>query len=79
MGDTAYVIGGYTGTTELNTIIAYTPGSAPQIVATLPVAAALSGPAAAAIGGAGLHRRRLDGRGRVSATVYRFDSDPAIR
>ena len=37
VGNTAYVIGGYTGAAELSTIVAYTPGSPAQTVASLPV------------------------------------------
>jgi len=70
VGNTAFVIGGYNGTTELNTIVAYTPGSPAQTVAMLPVtlryaaAAALDGDVYI-IGGATA--------GVPSATIYRFD------
>lgn len=37
-GTTAYVVGGFDGTNWLNTIIAYRPGTTPQVVARLPVA-----------------------------------------
>lgn len=35
---TAYVIGGFDGINWLNTVLAYTPGSSPRVVARLPVA-----------------------------------------
>ena len=34
----AYVVGGFTGTRWLNTILAWRPGTAPRVVARLPVA-----------------------------------------
>ncbi len=37
IGDTAYVVGGYTGVTPLDTIVAWSPGVAPRVVAHLPV------------------------------------------
>jgi hypothetical protein len=36
IGDTAYLVGGYTGTKPLNTIIAWRPGAPPQVVGMLP-------------------------------------------
>jgi N-acetylneuraminic acid mutarotase len=36
IGDTAYIFGGYTGADFLDTIVAYTPGAAPRVVAHLP-------------------------------------------
>ena len=35
---TAYVVGGFTGTRWLNTILAWKPGSPPRVAARLPVA-----------------------------------------
>ena len=35
IGDTAYVVGGYTGVTPLDTIVAWSPGTAPRVVAHL--------------------------------------------
>jgi N-acetylneuraminic acid mutarotase len=37
IGDTAYVVGGYTGTDWLDTIVAWNPSSGPRVVAHLPV------------------------------------------
>jgi YVTN family beta-propeller protein len=37
-GDTAYVVGGYTGSRWLDTIVAWRPGSPPRVVAHLPTA-----------------------------------------
>ena len=72
VGTTAYVIGGYTGSAELDTIVAYTPNSAPQIVATLPVA--LRYPAAAAIAGE-VYIAGGSTAGIASATVYQLRPD----
>jgi hypothetical protein len=36
VGDTAYLVGGFTGSKPLNTIIAWRPGAPPQVVGTLP-------------------------------------------
>lgn len=37
IGNTAYIVGGYTGASWLDTIVAWTPGSNPRVVARLPV------------------------------------------
>ena len=70
VGDTAYVIGGYTGASELNTIVAFTPGAAARTVATLPVT--LRYPAAAELGG-DIYIAGGSTAGVPSDTVYRFD------
>ena len=36
LGDTAYVVGGYTGTTPLRTIVAFRPGPKPRVAGHLP-------------------------------------------
>jgi Kelch motif len=69
-GGTAYVIGGYTGTTELNTIVAFTPPGTATVVATLPVplrfaTAVATGGEIYVIGG--------ESNGVATKTVYRFD------
>jgi N-acetylneuraminic acid mutarotase len=38
IGNTAYVVGGYTGASPLATILAWTPGAAPRVVGHLPQA-----------------------------------------
>ena len=43
IGGTAYVVGGYTGSRWLDTIVAWRPGAARAVVAHLPFAAALRG------------------------------------
>jgi N-acetylneuraminic acid mutarotase len=48
-GSTGYVIGGFDGINWLNTVLAFTPGDSPRILARLPVA--LRYAAAAAVGG----------------------------
>jgi hypothetical protein len=49
VGDTAYVIGGYTGTTPLRSIVAFRPGAAARVVGRLPLP--LRYPAVAAVDG----------------------------
>ena len=70
VGDTAYVIGGFNGSAELNTIVAFTPGSAPSVVATLPVTLRLA--TAAALGGE-VYVIGGETAGVASSRVYRFD------
>ena len=70
VGDTAYVIGGFNGSAELNTIVAFTPGTAPTVIATLPVTLRLA--TAAALGG-GVYIIGGETAGVASSTVYRFD------
>ena len=43
IGGTAYIVGGYTGTRWLDTIVAWRPGAPARVVAHLPYAAALRG------------------------------------
>ena len=47
IGDTAYVVGGYTGTRWLDTIVAWRPGVQPRVVAHLPFALRYAAVAAA--------------------------------
>lgn len=70
VGNTAYVIGGFNGASELDTIVAFTPGSAPSVVATLPVALRLA--TAASISGA-VYIIGGETGGVASSAVYRFD------
>jgi hypothetical protein len=70
VGGTAYIIGGYTGTTELDTIVAYTPSGTATVVATLPTP--LRFPTATAAGG-DVYISGGESAGKASATVYRFD------
>jgi hypothetical protein len=37
-GQTAYIVGGYNGTDALDTVLAFTPGASPRVVAHLPTA-----------------------------------------
>jgi len=48
VGGTAYVVGGFTGTHWLNTILAWKPGAAPHVAARLPVPLRYAAVAAAA-------------------------------
>jgi hypothetical protein len=70
VGDTAYVIGGFNGSAELNTIVAFTPGTTPTVIATLPVTLRLA--TAAAVGGE-VYIIGGETAGVASSTVYRFD------
>src|SRR5581483_7039216 len=70
IGSTAYVIGGYNGASELDTIVAFTPGSAPQVVATLP--APLRYATATSLGG-DAYIVGGETNGTASSQVYRFD------
>ena len=70
VGGTAYIIGGYTGTTELNTIVAFTPPGPPTVVATLP--APLRFATAVAIGGE-VYVIGGESNGVATKAVYRFD------
>ena len=70
VGDTAYVIGGFNGSAELNTIVAFTPGSTPTVIATLPVTLRLA--TAAALRG-DVYIIGGETAGVASSTVYRFD------
>jgi hypothetical protein len=70
IGDTVYVVGGYTGVTPLRTILAWRPGQAPRVVATLPkplryaAVASASGQLVIAGGTSGES---------ASSDIYRFD------
>jgi len=64
------VIGGFNGTAELDTIVAFTPGSAPTVVATLPATLRLA--TAAAVGGE-VYVIGGETAGVASSTVYRFN------
>src|SRR5437763_1550322 len=71
VGDEAYVVGGYTGSTWLNTIVAWRPGGTAHVVARLPVPVRYAGVAAAGgkvvIAGGSLRD------GTASRAVYVFD------
>ncbi|MGH2856785.1 MAG: Kelch repeat-containing protein [Solirubrobacteraceae bacterium] len=67
---TAYVVGGFDGTTYLNTIVAWRPGSAPRVVARLPVGLRY---AAVAVAGGGLLVIGGSTPAAASDAIYRFD------
>ncbi len=69
-GGTAYIVGGYDGTSYLNTIVAWHPGSTPRVQAHLPVglryaAVAVAGRDLLVIGGSTPEA--------ASDAIYRFD------
>lgn len=70
VGETAYIVGGYTGTTPLRTILAWRPGQGARVAGTLPkplryaAVAALNGKVVIAGGTSGE---------AASRDVYRFD------
>src|SRR5205085_12299243 len=70
IGDTAFIIGGYNGATPLDTIVAWTPGSAPRVVGHLPV-----GLRYAAVAAAGSRIVIAGGTesGTVNDAIYSFD------
>jgi N-acetylneuraminic acid mutarotase len=67
---TAYVVGGYDGTTYLNTVVAWRPGSGPQIEGRLPVGLRY---AAVAIANGGLFVLGGSTPSGASDAIYRFD------
>jgi N-acetylneuraminic acid mutarotase len=69
-GRTAYVVGGFDGVHWLNTVVAYRPGTAPRVVARLPVALRY---AAAAVTGSHLLIAGGSTPGGASRAIYRFD------
>ncbi len=69
-GGTAYIVGGYDGTTYLNTIVAWHPGSAPQVQAHLPVGLRY---AAVAVADASLLVLGGSTPEAASDAIYRFD------
>ena len=71
----AYVVGGFTGTRWLNTILAWRPGTAPRVVARLPVA--LRYAAVTSAGGRLLIAGGSTPNGTASRVVLAFD--PARR
>ena len=70
IGKIAFVIGGYTGTTPLDTIVAWAPGATPRVIGRLPVGLRY---AAVAVAG----RRIIIAGGTLSGgasdTIYSFD------
>jgi N-acetylneuraminic acid mutarotase len=70
VGTTAYVIGGFNGISDLDTIVAFTPNSTPQVVATLPVGLRFA--TATSVNGQ-VYVIGGETNGVSSATVYRFD------
>jgi hypothetical protein len=69
-GGTAYIVGGYDGTTYLNTIVAWRPGSRPTVVARLPDGLRY---AAVTIAGSGLYVLGGVTPAGTSDAIYRFD------
>jgi N-acetylneuraminic acid mutarotase len=71
LNGTAYVVGGYDGSNALNTIVAWSPGGQPHVVAHLPVA--LRYAAVTAVGGDG-YVLIIGGSTPTGATsaIYRF-------
>ena len=69
-GSTGYVIGGFDGVNWLNTVLAFTPGASPRILARLPVA--LRYAAAAAVDGYVLVAGGSTPTG-LSDAIYRID------
>jgi N-acetylneuraminic acid mutarotase len=69
-GGTAYVVGGFDGSTYLDTIVAWRPGSRPTVVAHLPVGLRY---AAVTISGSGLYVLGGVTPAGTSAAIYRFD------
>ena len=70
MGDTAYVIGGYTGSTALRSIVAFRPGAPTRVVAKLPVA--LRYAAVAAVAGRVMIAGGTVGSS-LSSAIFAFD------
>ncbi len=70
IGDTAYLVGGFTGTPSLDTVLAFRPGEAPRLVARLPVG--LRYASAMSVGGRLIIAGGSTPRGS-SRAVYRFD------
>jgi hypothetical protein len=70
IGETIYLVGGYTGQTALRTILAWRPGESARIVATLP--RPLRYAAVAALGGQVMIVGGTSGE-TASRDVYRFD------
>lgn len=69
-GSTAYVVGGFNGVNWLNTVLAYSPGRSPRVVAHLPVA--LRYASAVAVGGEVLIAGGSTETG-VSDAIYRVN------
>jgi hypothetical protein len=67
---TAYVVGGYDGTSWLDTIIAWRPGSAPRVVAHLPIGLRYS---SASVVGNGILVIGGSTPSGASNAIYRFD------
>jgi N-acetylneuraminic acid mutarotase len=72
VGSTAYVVGGYTGTVSLDTIVAYTPGSTAKVVGHLPIPVRYA--AVAAFGGKVIVAGGTSG---TASTAAIFSFDPA--
>ena len=70
IGDTVYVVGGYTGVTPLRTILAWQPGRGGRVAGTLPKP--LRYAAVAAVGGALVIAGGTSGES-ASRDIYRFD------
>jgi N-acetylneuraminic acid mutarotase len=74
VGDTAYVVGGFTGTSSLSSIVAWKPGSGTQVVANLPTPLRFAAVASVAghvvIAGGTIH-------GAASRAIYSFDPTSA--
>ncbi len=71
IGDTVYIVGGYTGTTPLHTILAWHPGGQAHVAGLLPKP--LRYAAVAAVGGALVIAGGTSGE-NASRDIYRFDS-----
>ena len=75
IGDTAYIVGGYTGTHWLDTIVAFTPDGGPRVVAHLPVG--LRYPAVGAADGRLVIVGGTTPSAHATTAIYVFD--PATR
>ena len=71
-GATAYVVGGYTGTSWLDTVVAFTPGRAARVVGHLPVGVRYA--AVTAVGASLVIAGGTLPDGTASRTVYLFDT-----
>src|SRR5207253_1388986 len=71
VGDTAYIVGGYTGTKWLDTIVAWKPGGRAHVVARLPMPVRYA--AVAAAGGRVVIAGGSLPSGTASRDVYSFD------
>ena len=71
IGDTIYLVGGDSGTSTLDTILAWKPGSVPTVVGHLPLG--LRYTAVAAVGGKLIVAGGLAASGQPSKQVFMFD------